>query len=115
MLARAADVACARPVLRCLQGFGRTPLEVRETSREQARHGRAGSSRAQQTLECRNQRTVDAVGLGPGEEMRGQSPREFGINRLGDPHEIGDDAGARCDAVPASPLIEGREGRIAWE
>jgi hypothetical protein len=37
--------------------------------------------------------------------MRGQSPRQLGIDRLGDPHEIGDDAGARGDVVPAPPLI----------
>ncbi len=90
---------------------------MRETSGKQARHGRAGSSRApfQQTLDCRNQRTVDAVGLGPGEQMLGQSPGQSGIDRLGDPHQIGDDAGARGDVAPAPPLIDGCERRIAWE
>src|SRR6266404_3187959 len=46
MIARAADAACARPVRWRLQGFGRARLKMRETSRKQARHGRAGSSRA---------------------------------------------------------------------
>jgi hypothetical protein len=35
--------------------------------------------------------------------MLGRSRRKFGIDRLGDPHKVYDDTGARDDMMPAPP------------
>jgi hypothetical protein len=117
MLARAWDVVRARPIPGRLQGFGRPLFDMRKTGSNQVRHGRAGSLCAtfQQTLYGRKQSAVDAVGLGPGEQMPGQSPSQFAIKRFGDPYEIGDGAHAGGDAATAPPLINGGARRFAWQ